>query len=393
MRHIPLFSILRKIFSCAKVSHGFLLAPVISACLFGSALAGPWILLDAKSGKLIAQHQATRPAHPASITKLMTVYTVLRRIKSGTIELNSPVRVSTLALSMPPSKMGFPVGTIMTVDTAIKIIMVKSANDIATALAQSTSGNLSAFVREMNENARRIGMLDSNFDNPHGLHSPTQVTTAKDMALLTLRLQQEFPEHAGYFNISAIRFGKVRMKNHNALISRVLGTNGMKTGYTCASGLNIVARAQRGDKSLIVVVLGGYSSVERNILAAQLLESGFKDRFSFSERPHVNSLKAGTNIYAVPQNLKPTVCQPSWSERQQSKKQRRAARRAHLANLDKLRKIHLSGSVKTNPTLKIVLGGAIGKNPFKLKTKNGSTPTPVIALPVWRPDRASAPDA
>lgn len=357
----------------------------------GSAIANPWILFDADTGKLIAHNQATRPWHPASLTKLMTAYSVFREVKSGSIEMNSPVRISALALSMPPSKMGLPVGTIMTFDTAIKIIMVKSANDVALAIAQSAKGSLAAFVETMNENAARLGMSGTNFTNPHGLHEQDQVTTAKDMGLLALAIQNEFPEYAHYFNISAIRLGKSRMKNHNALVFKYNGTNGMKTGYTCASGLNIVARVKRSDRQLIAVVLGGYSSAERNALAGKLLSQGFGDNYNGNGRPHIRNMQTTSMQYAVPKNLLPMVCKSNWNERRLTKKQRQAKRKTHLAKLKLLQETYLPDSVATGQTVQVKLGGAFGLNPYNIKLANGSTPPPVIGTPQWRPDKASPP--
>ncbi len=352
--------------------------------------AGPWILLDAKSQEVYSHFEANMPWHPASIVKLMTAYTVFKEIEAGNIDLKSPVKISPQALAIQPTKMGFPVGTIVNVDNALKMLMVKSANDIAIALAQSTKGDLDKFAVAMNSHAVRLGMASSHFTNPHGLHSIDQVTTAKDMALLALAIQNEFPQYAGYFNISAIRFGRRRMKNHNKLIFRFPGSNGMKTGYTCASGLNIVARAKRGDKEFIAVVLGGYSSAERNILAAKLLQGAYDNNFNGEQRPKINSIKPQFQRYAVPHNLRPMVCKRNWSEQQMSRKQRRIVRRKHLANIDLELKKHLDFSPETGPTITVGLGNATGANPFNYKLVNGNVP-PISVTPVWRPDKTSAP--
>jgi len=351
----------------------------------------PWILLDAKTGALIAHNKATRPWHPASIAKLMTVYTVFREVEKGRLDLTSPVRVSALALTIPPSKMGFPLGTIINIDNALKMIMVKSANDIAVALAQSTKGSLPAFIEAMNENATRLGMMDTNFTNPHGLHSIDQVTTAKDMALLALAIQNEFPQYSSYFNIPAIRFDKKRMRNSNRLLNSYPGTNGMKTGYTCASGLNIVVRSKRGSRELIAVVLGGNSSIQRNVQAAQLLNAGFADNFSLDERPHVSQLETVPYQYLLPANLTPMICKPNWSERQLTKKQRRAARKKHLTKLKELRKTYLNVAVKTGPDIDVNIGKAFGANPYNYRLLKGATPKPQIAIPQWRPDKSTPP--
>ena len=366
---------------------------IVFACVFithAMAIEQPWILLDANTGEVYSHNKAELPWHPASITKLMTVYTVFKEIRAGHIDLASPVKITPRALAAPPSKMAFPVGTILNIDNALKILMVKSANDIAIAIAQSSSGTLEKFVAKMNLNAIRLGMKRTLFTNPHGLHSPRQVTTAKDMAILTLALQREFPQYAGYFNISAIRFGKRRMRNHNKLIFKFPGTNGMKTGYTCASGLNIVARAKRGGKEFIAVILGGYSSAQRNILTAKLLQGAFDDRFNGEPRPTLKKIKAHFHQYAIPQNLKPMICKPSWSERQMSRKKRREVRRKHIAAINLQIKKHLNGSNQIGPTINIQLGAAIGANPYHYKLTNGGMPQ-ITAVPNWRPDPTTTP--
>ena len=191
--------------------------------------------------------------------------------------MTSPVRISEEAISQPPTKMGFPVGTILNIETGLKIIMVKSANDISVALAEATSGSEEQFVALMNAHARRIGMIDSQFVNPHGLHDENQYTSARDMALLTIQLTKEFPQYADFFDIPAIRFGRRRLRNHNALLRLFDGTTGMKTGYVCASGYNVAVRTKRNNRSLVAIVLGEKSGFRRNVKAAQLLQNAFEN--------------------------------------------------------------------------------------------------------------------
>ena len=173
----------------------------------------PYLLFDVDSGQVLAHENAFRRWAPASLTKLMTVYATFRALKLQQIDLNSPVRVSENALLKPPTKMGFPIGTILTVDTAVKILMVKSANDISVALAEAVAGSEPDFIDLMNAHARRLGMTDSHFVNPHGLHEPDQYSTARDFALLAAALTLEFPEYADRFKIPALRHGKRRLRN------------------------------------------------------------------------------------------------------------------------------------------------------------------------------------
>lgn len=238
----------------------------------------PHLVVDSTSGDVLTQELAFARWAPASLTKMMTVYTVFKTLQLQSISMNSPVIISEAAISQPPTKMGFPVGTVLNIETALKIIMVKSANDISVALAEATSGSEEQFVALMNAHARRLGMIDSQFVNPHGLHDPDQYTSARDMALLVMQLTKEFPQYSNFFDIPALRFGNRRMRNHNALIRLFEGTNGMKTGYVCASGFNVAVRTQRGDRTLVAVVFGGKSSFRRNIRAARLLQESFEGK-------------------------------------------------------------------------------------------------------------------
>ncbi len=238
----------------------------------------PHIVVDIKSGEVLSHELAFARWAPASLTKMMTAYTVFRTLQLQSITMDSPVRISEAAISQPPTKMGFPVGTILNIKTALKIIMVKSANDISVALAEATSGSEEQFVSLMNSHARRLGMFDSRFTNPHGLHDPNQYTSARDMALLTLQLTKEFPQYAGFFDIPAIRFGNRRLRNHNGLLRLFDGTNGMKTGYVCASGFNVAVRTKRGNRSLVAIVMGEKSGFRRNVKTAGLLQQGFENK-------------------------------------------------------------------------------------------------------------------
>jgi D-alanyl-D-alanine carboxypeptidase len=205
------------------------------------------LLVEALSGKVLHAENATYPWHPASLTKLMTTYVALHAVKDGRIALNSMIAVSELAHSQQPSKMGFKPGTQLTLDNAIKMLMVKSANDIAVAIAEGVSGSVDNFAAEMNAASQRLGMTQSNWVNPNGLPDDRQVTSARDLAILARALIHEFPEHDLYWHIPAIKFGKRIMRNYNKLIDRYPGADGMKTGFICASGFNLVARHRRSE--------------------------------------------------------------------------------------------------------------------------------------------------
>jgi len=268
------FNVLRR-----PVLARFLIATVLLLSMFGaSAKAGPYLLLDVSSGRVLAQENAFQRWYPASLTKLMTAYVAFRMIQNGDASMQTPVRISQTAAKLPPAKMGYPVGSMLTLETALKIIMVKSANDVATAIGESLAGSESVFAAWMNAEAGRLGMKDSHFVNAHGLHSPEQYTSAHDLALLVRAIRVEFPQYASLFSIEGIISGNTKMPNGNLLVGRFAGTDGMKTGYICASGFNLISTATRNGRTLAAIVLGSLSQVERAEMAAALLAEGFKRR-------------------------------------------------------------------------------------------------------------------
>ncbi|UOM36056.1 D-alanyl-D-alanine carboxypeptidase family protein [Acuticoccus sp. I52.16.1] len=240
------------------------------------AEVGSYLLFDMADGTILADYEATALWYPASITKLMTAYVTFQAIADGRLKLTSPVKISPQASQQPPSRMGFPVGTTLTVETALRILMTKSANDIAFALAEAVGGTLGGFVDRMNAAAAQIGMTASAYDNPHGLPNTKQVTTARDIALLMMALARDFPERADFFSMNAVKLGSRVIPNHNAILRHVAGADGMKTGFICASGFNVAAAATRGGRRLGAVVLGGLTSQERNERTAELLQKGFR---------------------------------------------------------------------------------------------------------------------
>jgi D-alanyl-D-alanine carboxypeptidase len=274
------------------------------------ASAEALILVEVESGKVLHAENATYPWYPASITKIMTAYVTLRAVKEGRITLDKLVPVSTNAAAQQPVKMGFPVGTVLTVDNALKMLMVKSANDMAVVIAEGVSGSIENFADEMNKTARRIGMTQSNFVNPNGLPADEQIVSARDMAILARAAIREFPEYDGYWHLPGIRFGKKVIRNYNTLLGRYAGADGMKTGFICASGFNLVATATRDGKRLIAVVLGAPSASARAVKAAQLLERGFQPTTLAWLTPSLGTVDALQPINATPPNLREEMCGP-----------------------------------------------------------------------------------
>jgi D-alanyl-D-alanine carboxypeptidase len=266
------------------------------------------LLVDVDTGKVITEQNPTSPWYPASVTKLMTTYVTLKALRDQRISLDSLLVVSPNAVAQQPSKMGFKVGTRLTVDNALKMMLVHSANDMAVVLAEGVSGSIEKFTAQMNAAARSLGMTQTNYVNPNGLPADEQVTSARDLAILARALLREFPEYDDYWHIASIRLGKRIYRNTNRLIDAFAGADGMKTGFICASGFNLVATATRGGKRLIAVVLGAKSSEGRSVKAAQLFERGFGTAPLSWLVPAQGTVDSLPPIDATPPDLHEEVC-------------------------------------------------------------------------------------
>jgi D-alanyl-D-alanine carboxypeptidase len=266
------------------------------------------LLVDVATGKVLRAENATYPWYPASVTKLMTTYTVLRAIKQGRVGFNTLLTVSRNAAAQQPTKMGFAVGTRLTIDNALKMMLVKSANDMAVTLAEGVGGSIAGFADMMNANAKRLGMTESHFVNPNGLPAEGHVTSARDLAILARALITEFPEDDFYWHIHSIQYGSRIIHNYNHLLDRYPGADGMKTGFICASGYNLVATATRNGRRLIAIVLGAYSGGARAQEAAQLLQSGFNGGALSWLTPSLGTVDELAPIDAPPPNLREEMC-------------------------------------------------------------------------------------
>ena len=267
------------------------------------------LVIEAESGRVLYAQNAGQPWHPASVTKLMTAYVTLRAVKEGRLALDTPLTVSPNATAQSPVKMGFAVGTVVTVDNALKMLMVKSANDMAVVLAEGVAGSIENFADEMNATARQLGMIQSSFVNPNGLPADDQVSSARDLAILARAIIRELPEYDYYWHLPGIRMGKMVRWNYNTLIGRYPGADGMKTGFICASGFNLVASATRNGRRLVAVVLGAPSSAARALKAAQLLERGFNTNSGPSWlMPPFGTVESVQPVAAAPPNLRDEMC-------------------------------------------------------------------------------------
>jgi D-alanyl-D-alanine carboxypeptidase len=273
------------------------------------ASAEALLVMEAESGKVLFAENAAHPWYPASVTKVMTAYAVLRAVRDGRLTLDKALPVSQAAAAQQPVKMGFPPGTLVTVDNALKMLMVRSSNDMAVVLAEGVSGSIENFADTMNQHARRLGMTQSTFVNPNGLPADDQISSARDLAILARALIREFPEYDYYWHIPAIKMGKAVQRNYNTLIGRYAGADGMKTGFICASGFNLLASATRDNRRLIAVVLGAPSSQARALKAAQLLERGFNSNGALSWlMPSLGTVDAIQPVNAAPPNLREEMC-------------------------------------------------------------------------------------
>jgi D-alanyl-D-alanine carboxypeptidase len=283
-----------------------LTAPLLAAAT--PAQAEALLLVDADSGKVLRAENATYPWYPASLSKLMTLYVTLSAIRDHRITFDTLFTVSRDAWSQSPTKMGFPIGTQVTVDNALKMLMVKSANDMAVLLAEGIDGSIDKFAEEMTLTAQSLGMTETNYVNPNGLPADGQITSARDLAILARALIKQFPQYSFYWHIPAIKYGRRVVRNYNPLIGRYPGADGMKTGFICASGFNLVATATRGNKHLIAVVLGAPSGAARAVKAAEMLETGFRQNPLAWLTPSLGTVDELKPINTDPPNLKDEMC-------------------------------------------------------------------------------------
>ena len=295
-----------------KLRTSSILAAVAASALTLSvptrASAEAMLLIEADSGKVLHAENATYPWYPASVTKVLTAYVALSAVRDRRLTLDSLLTVSARAASQAPSKMGFKPGTTVTVDNALKMLLVKSANDVAYVIAEGVGGSIEQFADQMNETSRRLGMTQSHWVNPNGLPAENQITSARDLAILGRAFIKNFPEYQHYWNIPAIKFGKKVMRNTNSLIGRYNGADGGKTGFICASGFNVMVSATRNGRRLLAVVLGSPSSPVRGAKTAGMLERGFNRNGVSWLSPSLGTVETLQPIAAAPPDLREDMC-------------------------------------------------------------------------------------
>lgn len=262
------------------------------------------VVIEARSGNLLSAANGDEIRHPASLTKMMTLYLLFEAMRAGRLDLGSPVRFSVNASSQPPSKLGVPAGGTISVETAILSLVTRSANDVASAVGEMLGGDEDNFARMMTQRARSLGMTRTTFRNASGLPDPEQVTTARDMALLGRRLFLDYPDRYAYFATTHFAHGRRVIRNHNGMLHDYPGTDGIKTGFINASGFNIVTSAQRDGVRLVGAVFGGNSWSQRNSHMADLLDDGF-ERMGVRRVPTLNPPAAITMARAPREAVAP----------------------------------------------------------------------------------------
>lgn len=250
-----------------------LLAPFSPALADTSRYAA--FVVDQNTGVVLHSRQSEATRYPASLTKMMTLYMLFEAIEDGEIGINDQIRISAHAANAPPSRLDLAIGSTISVEDAIRALVIRSANDVAVAVGERLGGTETAFATIMTAKARELGMPGTTFRNASGLPDARQTTTARDMARLAISLQRDFPGFFHYFDETTFVWDGRTYRNHNTLVGRVDGVDGLKTGYIRASGFNVVVSATRGEHRLIAVIMGGPTAASRDAHAEELLDAAF----------------------------------------------------------------------------------------------------------------------
>jgi D-alanyl-D-alanine carboxypeptidase len=271
------------------------------------------IVVDAASGEVLSSSDPTALWRPASLTKLMTLYLTFEDVAAGRLKLTDILTTSAYAAAMPPSELGLSRGEKISVESAILATITRSANDAAVVLAERVGGDETSFAGRMTATGKRLGMTGSNFRNATGLPDPEQTTTAHDMAVLALALLHDFPQYYHYFSAHGMTYLGSNLPSINAILYLYPGADGLKTGFTCGSGYNLVASAQRDGKRVIGVLLGGLTSDQRFGGMRMLLDKGFAAEGARAASPLTIDQMKDADMAPPPQQLSAEACAPGWS--------------------------------------------------------------------------------
>jgi D-alanyl-D-alanine carboxypeptidase len=286
---------------------GLLVGAILMAPV--GASAGPALVFEPYNGTVFYAEDPDAQWFPASLTKLMTAYVAFQALKDGSLKPDTKLICSKEATEQAPSKLWLKVGESITLDVALKVLIVESANDVAVMIAEGVAGSQDAFVQRMNEAAQHLAMTHTRYANVNGLPNEEQVTTARDLAKLTRAIIVEFPEYAGLFQTIQVQVGNKVMRSHNGMLVSYPGADGMKTGFICESGFNIVVSATRDGRKLVAVVLGEPSIASRRERATDLLDNGFRRYFWKSLfGTSLDGLAIQASLTDGPAHLKDSVC-------------------------------------------------------------------------------------
>ena len=273
---MPIFSLIRRGLLSLMLVAALVVVPATSPAVAQENTRYAAIVVDAESGEVLFARHADSRRYPASITKVMTLYLTFEALTEGRVKLDDVITVSPRAASQPPSKLGLAAGQTITLDNAMRATAVRSANDMAMAIAEHVGGSQDRFAAQMTLKARELGMTNTRYVNPNGLPDARQVTTARDLAILARAVMRDYPQYYRYFGLHDWAYNGRDYRNTNGLLRSGDGYDGMKTGYTNASGYNLAASAVRDGRRLITIVLGGRTTASRNAHVAALMDTGFE---------------------------------------------------------------------------------------------------------------------
>lgn len=278
----------------SKVKSFFIVLLAFGALLTAGSASARYaaIMIDAETGNVLHEIDATRPWYPASLTKVMTLYMTFEALTTGRIGLHDRISASYHASRQPQSKLGLRAGETLTVEEAILAVITRSANDAAVVLGEHLGGTEEAFAAQMTDKARQLGMYNSRFMNATGLPNNLQVTTSRDLAVLAWKIMKNFPNYYPYFSSHGFFFKGRELRGINKFTARYPGAEGMKTGFTCGSGFNLMSSAMQNGKRLIGIILGGSTSAERYQLMMNMMDAGFSNRYGDGSYRNVNTMTA-----------------------------------------------------------------------------------------------------
>lgn len=276
-----------------------------------STFAKPQIVFDVNTGRVLAGTDIDQKWYPASLTKIMTGYLAFIAItERDDLSLKTKITLSKYAASQPPSKLGIGAGRSLTFEKALEALFIRSTNDIAVGIAEKIAGSEPRFIDMMNQTARSLGMSRTHFSTPHGLFKRDQVTTARDLAKLTHAVLLEFPQFAHFFSMRYLEIGGKKYRNRNGMLRNYKGADGMKTGFVCSSGYNLVATATRGSHKIAAIMMGGKNVKSRDKQVTILLDFGFDEMKNNRHNTKATIYNAQRQAYKNPFDMRPISCAP-----------------------------------------------------------------------------------